>query len=527
MRSFILLLAFFNISQIKAQVCFASSVIPFSPGYEPNSVVVADFTGDGKTDLAVAIGHYYGNFNNRIAMLYGNGSGGFSTPNYITVVNQPLCMIGKDFNQDGKMDLAMISTNNAISVMLGLGTGSFSAATNFSITSVPFSLISDDFNGDGIWDLATANNASNTISVLQGIGNGNFGPAVNMPGAIHQVKIISSDFNNDSKIDLATADVNPNSVSVYLGSGTGNFGSAITYSLSTVPSSYPTSLSTSDFDSDGDIDIAVTIYDAGVSMLKGNGTGNFTAGGNYLANVIPKVIINDDFNNDGKTDLAVGNSSTDDISILTGYGNGTFNAPVNKLVGDEPLALASSDFNNDGKMDIVCANSFNYNLSIWLNSALPIVTVTSGIDTLCEGDFVQLNAVGASTYTWSTSQNGNTILITPSVTTTYTIIGTDVNACIDTTNYTQIVTDCSVGVHENEIVKLMIYPNPSAGIFMIETFSPNKQLVKIVDTRGKVVYRKDIRDSEHLDVSSLSDGIYYLTINTDKSILNKKIIIIK
>lgn len=61
--------------------------------------------------------------------------------------------------------------------------------------------------------------------------------------------------------------------------------------------------------------------------------------------------------------------------------------------------------------------------------AVPNVSSTSTV-TACGGGNAILTASGASTYTWSTGATTSTILVTPSVTTTYTVAGTT-NGCID------------------------------------------------------------------------------------------------
>jgi len=48
---------------------------------------------------------------------------------------------------------------------------------------------------------------------------------------------------------------------------------------------------------------------------------------------------------------------------------------------------------------------------------------------VCPGDSTTLNATGAVTYTWSTSQNGSSITVAPASATTYSVLGTDTNGC--------------------------------------------------------------------------------------------------
>lgn len=58
---------------------------------------------------------------------------------------------------------------------------------------------------------------------------------------------------------------------------------------------------------------------------------------------------------------------------------------------------------------------------------LPPVTVNS--PTICMGDTGFLTATGATTYTWSTGSTAANISVTPTVTTQYTVSGTDMNGC--------------------------------------------------------------------------------------------------
>ena len=63
-----------------------------------------------------------------------------------------------------------------------------------------------------------------------------------------------------------------------------------------------------------------------------------------------------DFNGDGKQDLAVANQGSDNVSILLGDGTGNFSAPTNFAAGNGPCSVAVGDFNGDGKQDLAVAN---------------------------------------------------------------------------------------------------------------------------------------------------------------------------
>jgi len=74
-----------------------------------------------------------------------------------------------DFDGDARPDLAVSNFNSAnVSVLFGRGDGTFKAATNYDAGPEPYSVGVGDFNGDGQLDLAVANKFSSTVSVILG-----------------------------------------------------------------------------------------------------------------------------------------------------------------------------------------------------------------------------------------------------------------------------------------------------------------------------------------------------------------------
>ena len=64
-----------------------------------------------------------------------------------------------------------------------------------------------------------------------------------------------------------------------------------------------------------------------------------------------------DFNADGKTDLAVANSCSNNVGVLLGNGAGGFAAAVTYASGgSSPNSVTVGDFNADGKDDLAVAN---------------------------------------------------------------------------------------------------------------------------------------------------------------------------
>lgn len=72
-----------------------------------------------------------------------------------------------------------------------------------------------------------------------------------------------------------------------------------------------------------------------------------------------------------------------------------------------------------------------------------------------------------------------------------------------------------------------IYPVPNNGIFTIETTAPGVSKVVIRNTLGQVVHNQIVDQKEVVDVSSLSTGMYFVTLSDSKNTVAAKKILIK
>ena len=274
--------------------------VDYATGQYPNDVVVADFNGDGKLDLAVA---NFGSEGNSVSILLGNGDGTFRPHVDYAVGGQPYGLAAADLNGDGKIDLIAANTPG-VSVLLGNGDGTFQPFKFYGDAGEQtFAVALGDFNHDGILDVVTANVDVNSVSLLLGNGDGTFQPHVDFPVGNGAFGLTVADFNGDGNLDLAVSNGNVNSVSILLGTGTGSFQPQVQY---TTPNS-PFGITSADVNGDGKVDLAVAtpIPYAGLSVLLGNGDGTFqphidfdSGGGNQISAGA--------FHNDGLIDFAFG-----------------------------------------------------------------------------------------------------------------------------------------------------------------------------------------------------------------------------
>jgi hypothetical protein len=131
-------------------------------------MAIGDFNGDGNLDLAIT---EEGN-SSTIQLFLGNGDGTFTagTPvsTGLSIARSGLIVVG-DFNGDGKSDLAVnaqdgTANSSSVAILFGNGDGTFGMPNIFSEASeYAEGLVVGDFNGDGLSDLARVNSSSITI----------------------------------------------------------------------------------------------------------------------------------------------------------------------------------------------------------------------------------------------------------------------------------------------------------------------------------------------------------------------------
>jgi hypothetical protein len=330
-------------------------------GGNPDGVVVADFNGDSNQDFVVA------NAGGGITVYLGDGLGGFGSANTFAVNGFPHAPVAGDFNGDSKLDLVVPNGAHTISVLLNNGSGGFGAQTIFEVGDSPRSVGVGDFNGDNKLDLAVVNGLSDNISILLGNGAGGFGSATNFPAGDGPNGIAVGDFNGDNKLDLAVSTYDSMEVKILLGDGTGKFTAGTSYPM---PGNAGAILA-AHFNGDNHLDLAVSVFNIfpnnHVTILVGNGDGTFTPG-DQIAVQDATGLAASDFNRDGNLDLAIATYSSGTVAVALGDGAGNFGAPTNFRVQRRfPIDVAVGDFNADGKPDLVTANYEGNDASVLLN----------------------------------------------------------------------------------------------------------------------------------------------------------------
>ncbi|MDI9340416.1 MAG: T9SS type A sorting domain-containing protein [Sediminibacterium sp.] len=165
--------------------------------------------------------------------------------------------------------------------------------------------------------------------------------------------------------------------------------------------------------------------------------------------------------------------------------------------------------------------------SVSVNS-LPTLTASTSASLICVGQSASLTASGASTYSWSSGANTAVIAVSPTVTTTYTVNGTDINGCSNSMTVTQNVSTCTgLSSLTSAGNSISVYPNPGNGVFYLQLSEDAKGSdVTVVNALGEVVFNLTANSSESkLDLQTLTNGIYFVKVEkAGQSLAVKKIV---
>ena len=282
-------------------------------GDKPKDVEVTDLNKDGKPDIVSA-----DQDSGEASVLLGNGDGTFQPRTVHTACSKAHEVAVGDLNGDGWPDVAIpCHATTLIAVLLNDGSGGLQPVMTYSMGtgSRPHSLVTGDFNQDGKLDLAVADYGANNVGIRLGAGDGTFPTMATYPAGTGPHSIRTADLNGDGKLDLATVNDQSETASILLGNGDGTFAARTDYPVGKVPKG----VAIGDVDGDGILDVVsgntggnyptccVASGGDNISVLIGNGDGTFLPHYEVTVGLTPFAAIITDLNGDGRNDIVTAN----------------------------------------------------------------------------------------------------------------------------------------------------------------------------------------------------------------------------
>ena len=216
-----------------------------------------------------------------------------------------------------------------------------------------------DFDNAGDADLAAAatyNPVDGRITVYVNDGQGVLtSPVSYTAGGSMPTGIAAADFNRDGWLDIAYSLFSPgSSIRTLINDGHGGFVAG-----QTLYSGNTTNLASGDLNADGWPDVVCSNSQVGSSNAKvflNSGAGALMEGVEYPVAGAPRSVTIGDFDADGRPDLAVPSLYNDVVTILTNVGAGAFALSAHYPVGIGAWFAAAGDLDGDGDTDLAVSS---------------------------------------------------------------------------------------------------------------------------------------------------------------------------
>ncbi len=296
----------------------------------------------------------------------------------ITPTNFPKLQLGAvdlgDYDNDNDLDILISGiddkSRNYITTIFKNDNGTFSELSGLNISAVCLGNVEwGDFDRDGDLDILAVGLFANEPEIIsisriyENVGNDKFVvlPDTKLPGVYHGIAKWG-DYNNDGLLDIVMA--GHEVTAIYKNNRNGQFKEITGLSLPYIWQTGQVDLG--DYDNDGDLDLFFAGYDGGSigELYRNKGNDTFVEDTSSVIKGTHRGSVKwGDYDSDGDIDLAIAGDSrsTIDIKIVEIYENKSANFTKDEraeLTGIEDGAIIWGDFNNDGLLDLFVAGYF-------------------------------------------------------------------------------------------------------------------------------------------------------------------------
>ncbi len=339
--------------------------LTFSSSDDPGATAIGDLDNDGLADMVV-----YSSTSQTMSV-FKNTSSGPGDINFATRVDYAITasavgeVILEDFNGDGRLDVAIGSSSPVFSIFENTSDGSISFATrqDFATISEASSLAASDINLDGKIDLLIAEYDGDQVLIFENtsirgsaIRFSNHSSLVTGDGP---TSVVVEDMDHDGRPDIVVGNDIDATVSIFLKDGT-PFGYALKQDFATP--SRPDNVVTGDIDGDGKADIVVAANAHAlhfpiarlIFLLNTSTPGTLSFVSSDLGTAADWVDL-DDLNGDGILDFAYVDGEIGPGWMGNPDNGGNFS--LDDEYGDTPEVTSSfivtADLDNDSEPDLI------------------------------------------------------------------------------------------------------------------------------------------------------------------------------
>ncbi|KNC46966.1 fibronectin type III domain-containing protein [Thecamonas trahens ATCC 50062] len=327
-------------------------------------ITVADIDADGDLDVVYV---NYGDDSIRWVSNT-NGAADFADPRTITTVADGVtAAAAADIDNDGDLDLVSVSERDSkVAWYENLdGRGSFGPQQVITTTHPgAFALRALDFDHSGSIDIIYAAVDDDSIVYLSNTdGRGSFAsPVVVNAACAGAASVAVADLNDDSEFDVIVACRGSDKVEWHAGVGDGSFGPAQPVETTL---NRPVDVQPADMDADGDIDVVIvaSLSAAVVWRENSDSAGTFTttntiASGVDLAGIASVTVA--DFDLDGDLDIAVAIFDENVFSWFENYASGvSWSSKRDMYSGSGAFAITAADIDADGDSDLIVGTQYS------------------------------------------------------------------------------------------------------------------------------------------------------------------------
>ncbi|MEM9456818.1 MAG: FG-GAP-like repeat-containing protein [Myxococcota bacterium] len=357
-------------------------------GMSPNSVAIADVTDDGELDIVTC-----NTSSDDVTLLPGLGMGNFGAPVTFTTRigaggDDPDSIALADVTGDGVPDAVVTgpTSDDVVVLVANPAMNGFNAPVRF-ITLVgadgdgPRGLAVGDVTGDGEPDVVTANFNTDDVTVLVGIAGGaTFEPPVVYPTDMPDVSGTAGDgpwrarlldMDLDGDLDIVTANTNSSDVTILLNDGAGIFGTPMIFETDIGwDGSTPRGLAVGDINADTIPDAVVAHHSSSdIAAVAGLGAGLLAPSQTtaLTANSSPRGIAIADVTGEGTLDWVATQYNSDTIMRATQGVSGQFFTTA-YFADDGPWGIVLGDIDGDLDFDTVSATRNDSEITRTLNN---------------------------------------------------------------------------------------------------------------------------------------------------------------